>query len=655
MSQSEAKIELKLPDGSVRRVARGATALDVATEIGERLARDAVGAELDGRLIDLRLPLVTGGSFRVVTADSADAGVFIRHSAEHVMADAVQRLWPEVEIDVGRRDHSEKFQYDFRFPRSFTTEDLERIEEKMREILREDSTFERIELSRSEAEKLFREMGESLKVERLKDIPEGEVITIFRDGRFTDLCRGPHVQRLSQIGAVKLLEASGVYWRGNEANEMLQRIYGTAFTSQRELDRYLEGLEEARRRDHRRLGPELDLFSFSEHAPASPFFHPKGSRLYVALVEFVRELQSRQGFEEVITPQILDIELWHTSGHYANYRDAMFFTEVDERQYAVKPMNCPGHCLIYATRKRSYRDLPIRYADFGRLHRYERSGVTSGLTRVRTFAQDDAHVFCTEAQIEQEVLSMVEMILELYATFDFEDLRIELSTRPAKSIGTAEMWKRAEDALRAALERRLIDFEVSPGDGAFYGPKIDFQVSDALGRQWQLGTVQLDYQLPERFALEYVGDDGAPHRPVIIHRAMLGSIERFLGILIEHTGGAFPVWLAPVQAVVLPVSEKFADYGETVWRQLVEAGIRAELDRRNEKLGYRIREAQVQKIPYMLVVGAKEQESERVAVRLRTGEDLGPQEVEDVAGRVLWLSEERSRELWAARPAAPEP
>ena len=645
MAQIPSTIALTLPDGSTQEVDPGTTPLEVAAGIGEGLARATVGAELDGRLVDIRLPMQEGGRFRLITTRDPEAGIFIRHSAEHVMADAVQRLWPDVEIDVGRKDHSEKYQYDFRFPRSFTAEDLERIEEKMREILEEDSVFERLELSREEAADLFQEMGETLKVERLKDIPEGDAITIYRDGPFTDLCRGPHVQRLSQIGAVKLLEASGVYWKGVESNEMLQRIYGTAFGSKKELNRYLEQIEEAKKRDHRRLGVELDLFSFNDHAPASPFFHPKGTILYNGLVDLVRELQERHGFSEVITPQVLDIDLWHTSGHYENYREAMFFTELDEREYAVKPMNCPSHCLIYKTRKRSYRDLPIRYSDFGRLHRYERSGVTSGLTRVRTFAQDDAHVFCTDDQIEEEVVMMVNMILELYDVFAFENLEIEVSTRPAKSIGTAEMWERAETVLRTALENQNIEFDVTPGEGAFYGPKIDFQVSDALSRQWQLGTVQLDYQMPERFDMSYVGADGAEHRPVMIHRAMLGSIERFLGILIEHTGGAFPIWLAPVQAIVLPVSEKFAAYGASVQEKLVALGIRAQLDGRNEKLGYKIRDAQLQKIPYMLVVGAKEEESSQVAVRLRTGKDRGPQDLETFAEPVLELIAERSRDL----------
>jgi threonyl-tRNA synthetase len=639
-------LSLTLPDGSVRTVPAGTTPLEVAASIGPRLAQDAVGAELDGRKLDLRQPLTQGGAFRVFTVKSPEAGEFIRHSAEHVLADAVKRLWPEVEIDVGRKDHTEKFQYDFRFPRAFTPEDLARIEETMREILAEGSELERIEVSRDEAERIFRGMGETLKVERLKEIPEGETITLYRHGRFTDLCRGPHARNVGQIGAVKLLEASGVYWKGDEANERLQRIYGTAFASRAEMDEYLERLEQARARDHRRLGQELDLFSFNPLAPAMPFLHPKGAAIYTGLVDYVRELYALYGYGEVITPQILDVELWKTSGHYDNYVENMFFTEADERQMAVKPMNCPMACLIFATRLRSYRDLPVRYADFGRLHRYERSGVTAGLFRVRSFSQDDAHIFCTEEQIEDEVLAVTEMILELYRTFGFDDgVGIELSTRPEKRLGSDETWDRAERALAHALDNRGIAYQVNAGDGAFYGPKIDFHVRDALGRSWQLGTIQLDYQMPQRFGLSYVGADGAEHQPVMIHRAMFGSVERFMAILIEQTAGAFPLWLAPVQAVVLPVSEKFAEYGEKVRADLAKAGVRAELDDRNEKLGYRIREAQLQKVPYMLVVGAREQQDGTVSVRRRTGEDLGALAVDAFLARVRDLAAARSREL----------
>jgi threonyl-tRNA synthetase len=638
-------IRLTLPDGSVRTVPAGTTPLEVAASIGPRLARDAVGAELDGRKIDLRQPLRADGAFRLLTVKSPEAGELIRHGAEHVLADAVKRLWPEAEIDVGRKDHSEKFQYDFRFPRAFTPEDLEKIEAKMREILAEGSSFERIEVSREEAARIFREMGETLKIERLGEIPAGETITLYRHGRFTDLCRGPHARSTAQIGAVKLLEASGVYWKGDESNERLQRIYGTAFSSQKEMDEYLARLEQARARDHRRLGQDLDLFSFNAAAPAMPFLHPKGAHVYTTLVDHVREVNTRYGFGEVVTPQILDVDLWKTSGHYDNYREAMFFTEVDEKQFAAKPMNCPTHCLIFATRLRSYRDLPIRYADFGRLHRYERSGVTAGMFRVRSFCQDDAHVFCTEEQIQPEVLRLATMIHEIYATFGFQDAQVELSTRPAKRIGSDELWDRAEGALKEALESRGLAYKINPGDGAFYGPKIDFHVQDALGRSWQLGTIQLDYQMPQRFGLTYVGADGAEHTPVMLHRAMLGSLERFMAILIEQTYGAFPLWLAPVQAVVLPVSEKFAEYAARVRGDLAAAGVRAEVDDRNEKLGYKIREAQLQKVPYMLVVGAREQEEGTISVRRRSGEDLGALPVAAFLERVGSLVSSRSTDL----------
>jgi threonyl-tRNA synthetase len=640
-------IVLTLPDGSERTVPAGSTALEVAHSIGPRLAQDAVGAELAGRRIDLREPLREGGPFKLFTTRSPEAGEFVRHSAEHVLADAVTRLWPEALYDAGRKDHSEKFQYDFRFERAFTPDDIAAIEAKMREIVAEDAPFERVEVSREEAFEIFRERGNELKLLRLEDIPAGDTITLYRHGRFLDLCRGPHLQRAGQIGAVKLLESSGVYFKGDEANEKLQRIYGTAFASKKELEAYEKSFEEARARDHRRLGVELDLFSFSPLAPASPFFHPKGAAVYNGLIDYVRELYSTRGYGEVVTPQILDVELWKTSGHYANYRENMFFTEVDERQFAVKPMNCPTHCMIFGTRKRSYRDLPIRYADFGRLHRYERSGVTSGLTRVRSFAQDDGHIFCTEEQIGAEVRALIEMYFSVYRTFGFDEVNVNFSTRPSKSIGSDELWEQAEAALRGALEANLgpDGYVVNAGDGAFYGPKIDFQLKDALGRWWQLGTIQLDYQLPRAFDLEYVAADGTFPRPVMIHRAMLGSLERFLGILIEHTAGAFPLWLAPVQVKVLPVSEKTLEYSRGVAAELLAAGLRVELDESNEKLGYKVRLGQLEKVPYMLVVGAKEAEQGSVAVRLRSGEDLGAIPVAELVSRLVAQSARREAAL----------
>jgi threonyl-tRNA synthetase len=644
MSEPE-RIALLLPDGKSLSLPRGSTPLDAARQIGPRLADAAVGAELEGRDVDLRFPLDRGGRFRVFTARDPESGRFVRHSAEHVMADAVKRLWPEVEIDVGRVDHSEKFQYDFRRAQPFTPEDLAVIESKMREILAEGSAFERIEVSRQEAQRFFTELGEGLKVKRLDDIPEGEPITIYRHGEFSDLCRGPHVRDLRQIGAVKLLEASSVYWKGDEKNERLQRVYGTAFSSPQELEEYEQRIAESAARDHRRLGPQLDLWSMNPHAPASPFFHPAGAFVYNQLVEFVREFYQKDGYGEVLTPQIMDVELWKTSGHYDYYGDAMFFTEAEGRQFAVKPMNCPGACLVYQTRMRSYRDLPIRYSDFGRLHRAERSGVITGLTRVRTFCQDDAHIFCTEEQVESEVMSVVGRIREIYDVFGFGEVAVEVSTRPAKAVGTAETWERAQATLKGVLERNGIPYTPNPGEGAFYAPKIDFQVKDQMGRSWQLGTVQLDYQLPARFELKYVDASGAERPPVLIHRAMLGSLERFMAILVEHTGGALPLWLSPRQAVVLPVSEKFSGYGARVADQLRAAGLRVEHDDRSEKLGYRIREAQMQKTPYMLVVGGREAEAGTVAVRLRGGEDLGSMDVGELAQRMRGLVDSKSLQL----------
>ncbi|MEM1249204.1 MAG: threonine--tRNA ligase [Acidobacteriota bacterium] len=642
---SDSTLQLTLPDGSVREAETGTTPLEIAQAIGPGLARAAVGAELDGEPVDLRTPLTASGAFRLFTTRDTEAGDFIRHTAEHVLADAVKQLWPEAEVDVGRVDHSEKFQYDFRFPRAFTPEDLEAIEKKMRQIIKQNHGVERVEVDRAEAERIFTDMGETLKIERLADIPEGDTITLFKHGGFVDLCRGPHAQNTKQIGAVKLLESSGVYYRGDEQGERLQRIYGTAFASKEEMAAYEERMEQAAARDHRRIGPELDLFSFSPHAPGSPFFHPKGTIVYNELANYVRGLIKKDGYEEVRTPQVLDVELWHRSGHWDNYKESMFFVDLDDREFAVKPMNCPGHCLIFGTRLRSYRELPVRYADFGRLHRWEKSGVISGLTRVRTFCQDDAHVFCTEEQIEGEVLGLVATIRSIYATFGFDDVQIELSTRPEKSLGTEEMWEKSESSLKAALDGAGLDYEINEGDGAFYGPKIDFQAFDALGRSWQLGTIQLDYQMPERFELSYVGADGDEHVPVLIHRAMLGSVERFMGILIEHTAGAFPAWLSPVQAMVIPVSDRFLDYASDVQKQLEDAGLRAEVDVRSEKLGYKIREAQLQKVPYMLIVGEREVESGTVAVRQRDGVDLGSLSVPDWLEGVQPKLEARSLEL----------
>jgi threonyl-tRNA synthetase len=643
-------VRVSLPDGSEQDFPAGATVLEVAEAIGPRLARDTVAGLVNGELVDLRTPISSDIDLRIVTTKDPEAGEVIRHSAEHVLADAVKRLWPGTPIDAGRQDHSEKFQYDFRFPRPFRPEDFERIEEEMARIISEDLEFTREEADRDKVRKVMTERGEDIKLVRLDDIPEGETITLYSHGPFLDLCRGPHVQRTSQIGAIRLLEASGAYFKGDERNEMLQRIYGTAFASKKELDAYFARLEELKRRDHRRLGRELDLFSFHPEAPASPFFHPRGALVYNALIELMRQKYVDYGYEEVITPQIFDVELWKRSGHYENYRDDMFFAdafeEVEQRSSSVKPMNCPSHCLLYGSKAHSYRDLPRRIADFGRLHRYERSGVVTGLTRVRTFSQDDAHIFCTPEQIEPEITALFDFTFEIYGLFGFEDVSVYLSTRPEKAMGDPEVWEHAEAVLARCLkDRQDLSFTVRDGEGAFYGPKIDFDVRDALGRSWQLATIQLDFQMPERFELTYVDSDGAEKQPVMIHRAILGSLERFYGVMLEHFGGDLPPWLAPEQARVLPITDVVNDYAEKVVTELAGRGLRAEIDRRSEKLGYKIREGETMKVPYLLVVGQREAENGTVSLRLRHRRDEGVHPLDEVADRIKNAVATRSLKL----------
>ena len=643
---SGANIKLTLPDGSAREFPAGVTPFEVARSVGERLAAAAVAGELDGEIVDLRAPIARSGKFRVLTPRDPEAGVVIRHSAEHVLADAVERLFPGTIIDAGRQDHSEKFQYDFRIDHAFTPEDLEKIEGEMARIVKEGKPFERQAVSRKEAEEIFRKRKEEIKLVRLHDIPDGEEITIFRHGEFVDLCRGPHVQRTTQIGAFKLLDTSGAYFKGDERNEMLQRIYGTAFATKEELDAYFAKIEEARRRDHRRLGKELDLFSFSPLAPASAFFHPRGAAVYNQLVDFMRELYRDYGYEEVITPQLFDVELWKRSGHYEAYLENMFFSDVDEREFSLKPMNCPAACLIYATRGHSYRELPVRLADFGKLHRYERSGVVQGLTRVRTFAQDDAHIYCTPAQIGSEVASLFDFIFRVYDTFGFERPVIYFSTKPEKAIGDDTLWQEAEAQLEKCLKDRGVPYTLNPGEGAFYGPKIDFVVHDAIGREWQLGTIQLDFNLPQRFDLNYAAEDGTEQRPVMIHRAILGSIERFFGVMLEHFAGDLPLWLAPEQARVLPVSDKFLDAARAVKARLAGAGVRAEVDERSEKLGAKIRDGEMEKIPVLLVVGAREAESGGASVRVRHRGDLGSRNIEEIIEALTTTTAKRSLNPW---------
>ncbi len=555
----------------------------------------------------------------------------IRHSASHIMADAVLQLFPDAKYAIGPPTE-EGFYYDFDVPRPFTPEDLAQIEALMRERIAEDVPFIRTEVSRDGARAAFSD--QPYKQEIIDGIPAQDSIYTLQHGPFTDLCGGIHVERSGQVAAFKLLSVAGAYWRGDERNPMLQRIYGTAWESQEALDDFLTMLEEAERRDHRRLGRELDLFIFDPIAPASPFFMPKGAVVYGELVKFVRGLYERYGYQEVITPEIYSTDLWKRSGHYDHYLENMFLIQSGEREFGVKPMNCPAHALMFASQLHSYRELPIRLADFGRLHRFELSGATHGLTRVRTFSQDDAHIFCTPDQILDEVQGFISMLMESYRTFGFDEPKVMLSLRPEKHVGSEEMWDRAEAELEDVLVQSGLNYEPKAGEGAFYGPKIDFFVPDAIGREWQLGTVQLDFSLPERFDLEYIAEDGSQQRPVVVHRAMLGSIDRFLGVLIEHYAGAFPLWLAPVQAVVIPIADRHIPYAEDVAARLRADGRRVEVDAKSERMNAKIRNAQMQKVPYMLVVGDREAEAKAAAVRLRDGSDLGPMPVEELAARM---------------------
>ena len=618
-------IQVKLSDGKTVEVKPGLKIQEIVSSVGAN--GDIVAAKMDGVAVDLDRALSRDCALDWIRLDSPEGIDILRHSTAHLMAQAVQSLFPGTQVTIGPTiEHG--FYYDFKRDKSFAPEEIEQIENKMRELAAQDQKVRREEMPREAAIELFRRMGEDYKVEILREIPEG-VVSLYRQGDWVDLCRGPHVPSTGAIRAFKLTSVAGAYWRGSEKNEMLQRIYGTSWTTEEALRKHLALLEEAKKRDHRKLGVELDLFSFHPIAPASPFFHPKGALIYNELISYMRRLYVRYGYQEVITPQIFDVELWRRSGHYDHFRDGMYFTRIDEREFGVKPMNCPGHTYIYASKKRSYRDLPLRYADFGRLHRYEKSGVTGGLTRVRSFSQDDAHIFCAPDQIENEMSSLLKMLREVYRTFQFTEMQVKLSTRPEKYMGSLEVWARAEDALAQSLKSEGIEYKINPGAGAFYGPKIDFEVFDALRRGWQLATIQLDFSMPERFDLNYVAPDGGEKRPVMIHRALLGSIERFMGILIEHCAGAFPLWLAPVQLKVLTVTDAQQDYARQVVGELLAAGWRAELDDRNEKLGYKIRQAQVEKVPYAVVIGDREVRDATVAPRRRGGENLKPPTIKE--------------------------
>ncbi|MDN5348114.1 MAG: threonyl-tRNA synthetase [Clostridia bacterium] len=626
------QIKVTLPDGSIKEFPQGITPLEVAKTLGPRLAREALAARIDGEVRDLTRPLTGDCRLEILTFEDEAGRLTYRHSASHVLAQAVKHLFPGVRLGIGPAI-ADGFYYDFDGEHKFTPEDLQAIEAEMQHIIKADYPFERQEVSREEALELFRQLGEPYKVELIQDLPEGVPISIYRQGDFIDLCAGPHLPSTGYLKAVKLTSLAGAYWRGSEANPMLQRIYGTAFPRQSLLEEYLQRLEEAKKRDHRRLGTQLGLFSLQEEGPGFPFFHPKGMILRNELEHFWREEHRRAGYLEIKTPIILSRSLWEQSGHWDHYRENMYFTRIDEADYAIKPMNCPGAILVYKSEQHSYRDLPLRLAELGLVHRHEKSGVLHGLMRVRAFTQDDAHIFMLPSQITGEIQGVIDLVDRFYALFGFK-YHVELSTRPENSMGSDEIWEAATAALKEALEGKGMPYVINEGDGAFYGPKIDFHLQDSLGRTWQCGTIQLDFLMPEKFDLYYIGEDGQKHRPVMIHRVIFGSIERFIGILTEHYGGAFPVWLAPVQVRVLPIADRHHTYAYKVKERLVEAGIRAEVDARNEKIGQKIRTAQLERIPYMLVVGDKEEAESTVAVRERGAGDLGPAPIEEFIFRV---------------------
>ncbi|SEH15037.1 threonine--tRNA ligase [Thermoleophilum album] len=644
-----------LPDGTALALAEGATGADAAAAIGAGLARAALAVriERDGQRFvqDLALPLRDGDRIEILTERSAEDTLgplwLIRHDAAHVLAESVLELWPGTKVAIGP-PIEDGFYYDFEFPPgvTVTVDDLPRIEERMREHVAADEPFERIEMPAAEARELFERAGQQYKVELIDDLvrEQGvETVSLYRNGPFLDLCRGPHGPSTGRIGAFKLTSVAGAYWRGDPSRKQLTRIYGTAFFRKRDLEQHLARIELAKARDHRRLGRELGLFMLSELSPGSPFWLPRGTAVWNELTRLWREENSRRGYLEVRTPILYDRELWKQSGHWQKFRDNMYFTEVEGRPMGLKPMNCPAHIQIYRRERRSYRDLPLRFAEQGLVHRHEPSGTLHGLLRVRHITQDDAHIFCREEQVRDEVLACLEFAFDLYQLFGFEP-RAHLSTRPPQRIGSDELWDRAEGALRSALEARGLDYRIDPGEGTFYGPKIDLHMTDALGRGWQLGTIQLDYQMPERFALTYVGDDNAEHRPVMIHRALMGSFERFIGILIEHYGGDFPFWLAPLQVAVLPVADRHLAYARTVAERLRAEGLRAEVDERSESVGRKIRAAELQKVPYMLVVGDAEERERTVAVRRRGRGDVGRVPLEAFVAERARAYAERARE-----------
>ena len=621
---------ITLPDGSSRQFDNAITVYDVAADIGAGLAKATLAGVVDGREVDASYSIVSDAELRIITSRDDQALEILRHSTAHLLAQAVQQLFPGTQVTIGPTVE-DGFYYDFASDHNFSLEDLEKIEAKMQELVADDLTVSRLVYSREQAIEMFRDMGEHYKVEIIEELPEGEEISVYQQGDWMDLCRGPHVPSTGKLGAFKLTKVAGAYWRGDANNQQLQRIYGTAWSSPKELKAYLNRIAEAEKRDHRKIGRKLGLFHFADDAPGSVFWHPKGWTLFRELLEYMRGRQDAAGYVEVNTPDVMDRSLWETSGHWFNYRENMFSTQTeDERIFALKPMNCPGSVSMFAQGLKSYRDLPLRMAEFGKVHRYEPSGALHGLMRVRHFTQDDAHIYCTEAQMEQECIDVVALVLDIYKDFGFDDVVIKLSTRPENRIGSDEVWDKLEGALSNALDVMGLDYVLFPGEGAFYGPKLEFVLRDAIGRDWQCGTLQVDMNLPERFDITYVDEDGnRDKRPVMLHRALFGSLERFIGILIEHFEGNFPVWLAPQQAVVVNITDKQSDYAEGVVSSLKAQGFRVATDLRNEKVGFKIREAELSKLPYVLVVGEKEREAGTVAVRGRHGADLGVMSIAD--------------------------
>ena len=620
-------IKISLKDGLVREYPRGISTLKIAEQISGRLAKDAISARFNGRLVDINASLNEDGHLEILTAEDPEVLDVYRHTTAHVMAQAVKRLYPDVALAIGPAIEK-GFYYDFDFPESLGPEDLAAVEKEMAKIIKEDYPLLRSELSRTDAIKMFKDAAEGYKVELIEDLPEDSTISVYRQGEFVDLCAGPHLPSTGKIRAFKLMNLAGAYWRGDENRKMLQRIYGTSFFKKDQLDDYLYKLEEAKKRDHRKLGRELGLFLILDEGPGFPFFLPKGMIIRNELERYWREVHDEAGYMEIRTPIILERSLWERSGHWDHYRENMYFTKIDEADFAVKPMNCPGGLLVYKQNLHSYRELPIRLAEMGLVHRHEMSGVLHGLMRVRAFTQDDAHIFMLPEQMISEIKGVIDLIDKVYAKFGFT-YHVEVSTKPAKAMGSDEDWEMATRVLKTALEDKGMEYQINEGDGAFYGPKIDFHLRDSLDRTWQCGTIQLDFQMPELFDLTYIGEDGEKHRPVMIHRVVFGSMERFIGILTEHYAGAFPVWLAPVQARIVPITERHRDYANDLAQQMKKSGIRVDVDARSEKMGYKIREGQMQKIPYLLVVGDKEVEEGTVSIRKHKEGDIGSRRSEE--------------------------